>query len=248
MVFQDESGTGSIAKEPYFVLAGVIVHADKQWKAIEKHLVALMDKHCPLPWDDRPLNFCFHGTELYSGGKVFTREKFPKEQRWEILDQLVAIPAKFDLPVVMTFVKRADYPDLVTCYRGCHIESASVVEAYMRLQPDKEEVASIICEDLPEVRSWVQWVQRFQQHDMHRSDLHADERDRLWLTRVIGQPHFEGKSPFSPLQVADVCAFAMAANLMKKPDHRRFFDPIVPMIIDRHYPRPGGYVPAELPV
>ncbi len=179
MVFLDESGTGGIAKEPYFVLAGVIIHADKQWKAVENHLIALMNKYSPIPWGARPLNFCFHGTELYSGGKVFTRHAFPKEQRWEILDQLVAIPAKFDLPVVSAYVERSENPDTLTCYRGCYVEVAAIVEAYMRLQPDRNEVASIICEDFPEVRGWVKWVQDYQQRHVRESDLHADERDAM---------------------------------------------------------------------
>jgi hypothetical protein len=249
MVFFDESGTGKIQYEPKFVLAGVIVHTDKQWKAIENHLVSLMDKYCPLPWGDRPYNYCFHAQELYSGGKIFRRDSYPKERRWEALDELCAIPAKFDLPIVSTYVDRSETPDLVNAYRTCYIENAAVVEGYMRLLPDKSEVACVICEDLPEVRWWVQSMQQYQQHHVKdgATHLHAHIRDRLWLTRIVGQPHFEGKNPHTILQVADVCAFVIAAQMAKKPESARFFKPLAPMTIDKDHLTPGFWELKEPP-
>jgi hypothetical protein len=245
MLFLDESGTGSIAQEPNFVLAGVIIDADKQWKAVENYLVALLNKHCPIPWGDRPVNFCFHASELYSGGKVFTRQAFSKEQRWAILDEIMSIPAKFGFPVLGYHIERAEVPDTTEAYRQCFMEAAATLEGYMRQLPDRDEVASIICEDLPDVRWWVQSVQRFQQHHLHTAALHAHHYDRLRLTRVIGQPHFEGKSPYSPLQLADACAFAIRSKMLKKPDADRFFDPLVPMMISAASPKPGGYEPGK---
>src|SRR5689334_2437387 len=87
MVFLDEAGTGNPAKEPFVVVAGVIIHADQQWKAIENHLFQMMQRHSPIPFGELPYNYCFHATELFSGGKIFARELVPREQRWAILDE-----------------------------------------------------------------------------------------------------------------------------------------------------------------
>jgi hypothetical protein len=241
MVFLDEAGTGNPRVEPYVVVAGVIVHADKQWKAVESHLAAMMAKYSPIPVGDLPHNYSFHATELFSGGKVFTRERFSKEQRWAILDELVSLPAKFELPVVARQALRSEAKDVVDAYRYCFMEVSAQVEAYMRLLPDRSEVASIIAEDLPAVHYWVDSFHRFQQsHIQNTGGLHAHHRDRLWLTRVIGRPHFEGKSMYSPLQIADACAFAIKRQLMEKPDAGRFYAPLVPMLIDCANPRPGS--------
>jgi hypothetical protein len=111
----------------------------------------------------------------------------------------------------------------------------------MRRQPDRNEIASLILEDLPQVRGHVRDLQAFMQNFLDHAGLHAHDKDRLWLTRVIGQPHFEGKSVFSPLQIADACAFAVKRQLMKKPHATRFFKPIVPMWINCENPLPGTY-------
>lgn len=241
MVFLDEAGTGNPSEEPWVVVAGVIVHADRQWKALENHLFEMMRKYSPIAFEELPYNYCFHATELFSGGKIFSRDRVTKEARWAILDELVALPAKFNLPVVAYYVKRSEYPDVVEAYRYCFVEIAAQVEAYMRRLPDRDEVASIIAEDLPDVHFWVDSMHRYQQKEIQHSGLHAHERDRLWLTRVIGRPRFEDKSTYSPLQIADACAFTIKRQLMKKPDSTRFFEPLVPMRIDCNHPIPGAY-------
>jgi len=242
MAFLDESGTGSVEREPRMVLAGVILHADKQWKVVENYLADMMARHCPIPLGDLPVHYGFHATELYSGGKIFSRELVSKEKRWAILDELASLPAKFELPVVGMYVDRRENPGTITQhYRGVFVEVAAQVEAYMRLLPDRNEVASIIAEDLPPVRTWVDAMQLYQQKHMDTSGLHAGDKSRLRLTRVIGRPHFESKSMYSPLQLADFCAWAIRRQIEKLPNAERFFEPLVPMIIDVNHARPGGY-------
>jgi hypothetical protein len=34
----DEAGTGNVAKNPFDIVAGVITHADRNWKRIERYL------------------------------------------------------------------------------------------------------------------------------------------------------------------------------------------------------------------
>jgi hypothetical protein len=52
-------------------VAGVIIDADKQLVALERHLDKIVARHIP---DTHRDNFVFHATHLFNGGgKVFTR-------------------------------------------------------------------------------------------------------------------------------------------------------------------------------
>jgi hypothetical protein len=54
-VYLDETGTGDPQIEPYVVVAGVMIDADRQWKDVENHLIDLADAFATP--DDR-LQFC----------------------------------------------------------------------------------------------------------------------------------------------------------------------------------------------
>src|SRR5688572_19037569 len=97
----DESGIS--ASEPYVIVAGVVVHADKQWRGLERYLRDMVEEY--VPPEDRA-RFCFHATDLFHGSKRFSRDKWPKELRWKILDELVSIPKQFDMPIAMGFVPK----------------------------------------------------------------------------------------------------------------------------------------------
>jgi hypothetical protein len=104
MIYLDEAGISNPAHEPFVVMAGIIVHADQQWKILERYLSDMADEFAPPEKRD---GFIFHAKELFSGGKTFNREDFPKEKRWEILDYLVAIPEKFEFGIAWGLVERA---------------------------------------------------------------------------------------------------------------------------------------------
>ena len=228
MAFLDEAGIGDPRHEPFVVVGGILLNADKQWKAVEKRLEELWYEHMP---QDCPDGYPFHATELFSGGKVFTRERYDREARWAILEKILAIPAEFNLPVFGGFRERAVIPNAVECYENCFIAAATGVEAYMRMQPDRHEVAMLILEDNHQVREHVQDALFHMRNPRSLRDLNASDRDRLWLTRVMGEPHFESKSAISPLQVADAVCFAMKRHLMGKRDGDRFHEHIRSQIV-----------------
>src|SRR5215470_15141222 len=95
-VYLDEAGTGDPQVEPYVIVAGVMVDADKQWKRVENHLIDLADAFAEP--EDR-LGFCFHANELYTGGKREFKEKYPLQKRHDALASICEIPDKFSLPV-----------------------------------------------------------------------------------------------------------------------------------------------------
>jgi len=43
VAYLDEAGISKPAEEPYCVVAGILVNADEQWKAVERHLIEIAD-------------------------------------------------------------------------------------------------------------------------------------------------------------------------------------------------------------
>ena len=101
MIYLDAAGLSNPVQEPYVVMAGVIVNADKQWKALSQYLSDMADEIAP---PEHREGFAFHATELFSGGKMFPREKYEREWRWRVLDELCLIPKHFDLPIVWGYI------------------------------------------------------------------------------------------------------------------------------------------------
>jgi hypothetical protein len=136
MIYLDESGI-SVA-EPFLVVAGAVIHADKQWKAIEKYLHDMAEDLIP---PDMRGGFFFHATELYSGGKRFNRDRWPKETRWKILDELISIPAKFDLPIVCGVVYKEEFK----VSQARHQALQPSLKIRETLAPRAQAVALMIC-------------------------------------------------------------------------------------------------------
>ncbi len=199
MVYLDKSGISS--GEPYLVVAGVIITADGQWKQIEQYLYALRDKFIPESMRD---GFIFHATEIYSGTKRFKRDEWSKDARWEILDQLVDIPRRFDLPVVCGFVRKAEFQQRLSA----HIKTttalavnaqavafnlcAMTIQRWMLTNTVADEVALLIAEDNNEARVGVRSITNFNRNPDF-SILDDDAREFLPLTRIIDTAHFAGK-------------------------------------------------------
>src|SRR5262245_60745155 len=108
IVYMDESGTNE--RQSNLAVCGCIIHGDTQFVPIENHLKSLVEKHIP---EDKRECFYFHATDIYHGGGtgcLFNdRQEWPDERRWAILDDLVAIPRKFNIPVCVGWVDKANF-------------------------------------------------------------------------------------------------------------------------------------------
>src|SRR5262249_22250897 len=94
-IYLDASGLGKRDLEPNVIVAGVIVHADKQYRALAKYLSDMADEYVR---PDRRGGVACCAAELFSGGKNFPRDEYEKEARWKILD--VRWPAQGRTPRV----------------------------------------------------------------------------------------------------------------------------------------------------
>lgn len=242
--YLDESGIGNAKEEPFVVVAGVIVHADRQIKAIENYLHDMISDYV------HPLlqKFTrFHATELFNGRKTFAKQTYPRELRWKILREICEIPNKFDLPVVMGFIPRDLYKTAparrhwkeqeltVGAQSVASICCLIAVEKYMR-QTDETEVAAIVYENNDHARSAIRKAQRMLKDPdsaEHITSSLAWGGAYLPLSRIVESPLFSEKNESSILQVADAVAWAINRKLRNADECDRFFEPIDNRLIIR---------------
>lgn len=256
-VYLDESGISDAKAEPFVVVAGVIVHADKQIKAIEKYLKDMIADYV------HPLiqNFTFfHATDLFSGAKIFNRQTYPKELRWKILREICEIPQKFELPVVMGFIPKEKYK--ATPYRKnwgdrklavgaqtlASVCCLIATERYMR-KTDNEEVAALIYENNDHAKKSIRVAQRLLKDSefvkVTDNDLLGQNfREYLPLSRIVESPLFSEKNESSILQVADAMAWAINRKLRQGKECDRFFEPIDKQLIIRPRTQTSIDIPA----
>ncbi|HUB97199.1 MAG TPA: DUF3800 domain-containing protein [Stellaceae bacterium] len=243
-IFFDIAGISNPKHEPIVVCAGVITHPDKQWKLLREYLLGMVDEYVPV---EHRAGFAFHATELFSGGKVFPRDKFDREWRWRVLDELVSIPEKFDLPIVWgrtprEMVEPGGYlapttPLLVTPPRVVHAQMISftvacaAAEYWMNQVAEPDEIAQMIMENDDQSRAFIRYVQRYLSDPFFNSRF--SEQYRVFrLSRIMYPIQFEEKTDSSALQVADVCAFVLKRWCMNKPEIDRFYKPIEPFLVN----------------
>lgn len=242
MIFFDAAGLSSPKEEPYIVVAGVILHPDKQWRELREYLLSMVDYYVP---HEHRKNFAFHATELFSGGRIFPREKFQKEWRWSVLDELLSIPRKFDLPIVWGMVNRSEMVEggrleisghgIAPVVQGqilAFIVASSAAEHWMNQMADSDELAQMIMENDNQSRQMMRHTQRFLSDPTFHHNF-VDEYRYFKLSRVIYPMQFEQKTDSSALQIADACAFAIKRWLMRKPESARFYGPLRPFLVNK---------------
>ena len=237
--YLDESGIGSAAKEPFLVVAGILVDADKQWKMLERYLSDMADEFA-LP-DDRP-DFCFHATQLMNGGGGFG-EKYTKEKRLHFLQALCEIPEKFGFLVVVSVVDRAtaaakrnrspaDREEVTTSLQAASGACASMVDEFMRLHAGPEEVAIIVHEANGEFSKAIRAYHNFLRTPIIDEWAAAQPTATLrTLERVVDTAMFAGKTDSSPLQVADACAYILARRRRRVAGDERFYEHLRKQIV-----------------
>ena len=240
LVYLDEAGIGNPKHEPTVVVAGVIVHGDEKLDRVKRHLKALVKKHIP---EDCREGFICHAKEIFNGGgKVFDRKapRLTDDERWALADDLAAIPAKFDLPIVVGWEERAricseyGFPDslsqherTVAAHAVSFLFASSMVEAWMR-KHGKYENCLLIVENNKAAREVLLRVQQANQDERILAQLDDKARKMLPLTKIQEDPLFQEKRPANPLEVADFCAYIWKRFVTKQTDPfwQRFLDPM----------------------
>ena len=241
LVYVDEAGISDKRQEPFLVVAGVIIDADKQLVALERHLDKIVARHIP---PEHHGDFVFHASHLFNGGgKVFTRDnpEWPLQKRLAIADELAAIPAKFRIPLPMTWVERANFPSnaeyrsirtdaekTLAAHVAAFVACAIQVEQWMRRQTNGE-VCMMVVEDNDNARRFIRQFQNYYQTQDVAKDLDAEARKFFPFRRIKHDPLFEPKKRSSILQLADFWAYVAKRFAMDTEDrrYRRFMIPCI---------------------
>jgi hypothetical protein len=237
LTYLDEAGIS--ANEGFLVVGGVLIDGDRQLTAIENHFNILLLKHIPIA--DRA-GFVFHATDIWSGGGYFKdREQWPLDKRLAILDDLVAIPEKFALPVSFGAV---DWPKftLDLLVPGCDQRDLEIaahavafghccmgVEKFMRMA-FPTEVTILIAEDRDSVRASLKEAISVFRNPVLAEKLELDQ-GYFPFEKIKDTVHFAKKSESRHLQIADICTFVLRGHLLKKKHNDRFYNVLKPLLI-----------------
>jgi hypothetical protein len=236
-VYLDESGTGNPAKEPFVIVAGVLVNADTQWRSVEKYLSDMADDFAEP--DNRP-GFVFHAKDLRVGGKRIPRERYSLDKRHRFLQILCEIPSKFNLQIVVGAAKRGDRatykpePDdkqlLAEALMLASGTCALVSDEYMKLYRPSE-VASLVYEQNGDFSKAVRSFHNFLRSDSVDKYQEGNPGAKVQrFERVIETAMFVGKGDSSPLQIADACAYILGRRMRRESGDERFYEPLRPFI------------------
>ncbi len=237
LVYVDEAGVSNRRQEPILVVAGVIVHGDKQLRGVMRRLDILMERHIPSEhWAD----FSFHATHLFNwGGPVFTKNHpdWPLERRLEVADDIAAMFKKFDLWVTYGSVERTNFPRRLDASNmsereitiGAHVTAYMVcalnVDHWFR-QKTNDEICLMVVEDNQQVRRFLKETHKYNQRRDIIEELNENEKTFLPLKRIVEDPFFQPKHKSSALQLADFCAYVIKRKLMGDSRYDRFYGPI----------------------
>ncbi|MCG6205116.1 DUF3800 domain-containing protein [Rhodopseudomonas sp. HC1] len=246
LVYLDEAGISNRVHEPYLVVGGVIVNADKKWKLLEQHLSTLAEELVPeyVPYYGHRL--IFHAKDIWHGSGLFDRKKWPLERRLEILTRLSAIPAEFNLPLVVSYINRNHYAALFDEQRckdpadqkiqnmWAHLEAfinaVRRVEKWMEANAS-DEVAILIAEDTDRIKRLLASL-----HSSYTDRMSAGKEQGMDEVQALIQPlardknsafnDYWGKAQlFQSNYIVDAVHFAKkeASLLLQIADHCAFF-------------------------
>jgi hypothetical protein len=235
LLYLDEAGSDFDA--PTLVVAGVIVHGDREYPLIEAAFSALKDHY--LPPEDRD-GFIFHAKDIYHGSRYFHRAKleWPRERRIQLLRDLASVIDRFSLPVILASEEKSKWPHVNE--PGKRVEQAGLIQTLVVMQClvkanqwirefAPTELAAVVHEDGSASRVWVKRVVR----EMRSSERGADQPK---LGQIVDTVHFVEKADAPLLQLADLCAFMWARSEKGVDVVRDVFD----VIQRRAYPSSGA--------
>lgn len=238
LVFMDEAGISNPKQEPYVVVVGVIVDADKKLVALERRIDTLIERFIP---EEHQEGFVFQAKELFNGGgKVFKRGVWPLAKRLEIANCLAEIPRKLRLPIAAGYVQRANFPKsfdgsaMSTSEKtlGAHlvafVNCAMEVELWMR-QHTKDEVCLLVVENNDDARKLITDTQTVHRDPNQLLKIHdgkiPEKPARVFpLKKIKEAPLFATKTQSKALQIADFCAYVFKKQLMGDARYQSLFN------------------------
>jgi len=242
LVYMDEAGISNVQHEPWLVVAGVVVDADKQLMALERRIASIINHYIPEHQRD---GFVFHASHLFNGGgKVFDRSdsNWPLEKRLQIAAELARLPRQLGLLVAIGAVNRREFlktfdasqwdgrDPTTAAHAIAHTVCSVHVDLWMRRNASNE-VCMLIVEDNSQMRKFLTELLHSHQNPKMAPQIAGDSTKILPFRKIKASPLFEQKSQSVSLQLADFCAYVMKKSYMADVRYRDLFLELKPRII-----------------
>jgi hypothetical protein len=238
LVYLDEAGTTS--KATWLVVAGVIVHGDRQYPEADRRIAALVEKYIP---EENRLGFTFHATDIFHGSRYFDRNKpqwATREQRWPILIDLAQIIADLELPIVVGTGDKAPLlgePESSPSENADRLHVWSVINCLFWAETwltafSPEEMATVIHEDGAAAKPVIKRIVRLLRHPeqmIEGEGLSVAQAFSLPFDHLIDTVHFAEKADARLLQLADLSAFMIARAVQG----RSVCEPVMKVLMER---------------
>ena len=253
-VFVDEAGTS--AMEPVTVVVGLIADADSHVMNAEAMALELLGSVPP----QHKEGFVFHATQVF-GDKKYQAD-WSMTDRLYLLKGMMSIPRRIGMAITVSAWWRSNYGegkevglsqsqlDHLKAFEFC----LTVADRNIRRHAGPREVATVVAEDVPEMRRHLKAVPRvWRDNPMHidaemlrktSKDVeagHMVQSGELRITRIRNSVHFVEKAEDPLVQVADACAYGFRRYFAKE----KFGDDFAEAILGNHqllshFDTPGG--------
>lgn len=222
-IFVDEAGTSDAERENARIVAGVIVHADRE---IVKAETALREALSSVPLEFRD-GFAFHAEEIMNSPKY--RDRWRLTDRVNLLKSVMRIPNRLCLPVAFGQVWKGRLDDLDHVgmknsefdHMSAFTQCVAQADRYIREFGDPDEIGTMVVEK-NDVQKWLKNVpSALRRHPMvlapdglhmRRSDEEQGYNSQdgvLKVTRIRDSVHFVGKSDDPLVWIADAIAYGL---------------------------------------
>ncbi|WP_143324190.1 DUF3800 domain-containing protein [Caulobacter sp. X] len=239
-IYMDEAGTAD--HEPVTVVAGIVVHADTQFRPAENELNSLRNDYVP---EHHRTGFLFHSTSIWSNPKF--REGWDREERLALLIGMMSLPRRLEIPISFGIVRRSapeiDVQGLMSQAQFRHlmafIGAVGRADKYIRDHGTEDEVATLVVENIPEMHRFLKLGLRTLREHPRQLDQNLLRRTQLEISagQTIQEPefsserirdgvHFQEKSESPFLQIADAVAFGLRRGFSRQKDGDVFLDAI----------------------
>lgn len=229
IIYVDEAGTS--AKEPFRVVAGVVIPSADQWRSAKTAVDDLVRRHVPA---DLQPGFVFHAKDVFGGRGRLKRDDWPLASRMHFFREVLQIPRALKLPVAIGALAAGRVP-VSEGINAAHLEHVMaftlMLEAADRRmrKRNKSELAMLVCESVPEKERFLRAAVRMMQtepvqltpehfgNDPERMGDAHPENFRSVAENIIDTAHFCKKEDAQLMQLADAIAFTIRRGLERLP-------------------------------
>jgi hypothetical protein len=255
-IFVDEAGTSD--KEPVTVVVGIIADADKHVvdadNLVKEVLGAVPDKFSK--------DFVFHATQVFNDKEY--QKYWSMTDRLKLLYSMMSIPKKIGMAITVsvTWRRAVDYSDIISSLDISQSQMEHIVtfanclciaDRNIRNHAGHKEVATVVAEDIPEMRRYLKNIPKMYRDGIHLSPEHLRETisdkeagyttqsGEMRITRIRNSVYFADKSEDPLVQVADALAYGFRRYFSKQKFGEEFINAILgDLNLVRNFQEPGG--------